>query len=223
VFKLSTDEVIKSKVVDQLRFDAKVDASDIKVEVDNNKVTLEGSVSSFSGKTSAEDDAYLISGVFDVENNLEVEFEVPPAIPTDDEIETRINNTLLWNTEINSQNINVEVENQWVTLTGDVDSYWKKYLAENKTLNVRGVVGVTNEIVVVPTEKGTDEAIAEDIIKAIERNVNVLADNVTVKVEDGKVTLTGEVPSWSAKNSAFIAASSAWGVKEVENKILINP
>jgi len=223
VFKLSTDEVIKSKVVDQLRFDAKVDASDIKVEVDNNKVTLEGSVSSFSGKTSAEDDAYLISGVFDVENNLEVEFEVPPAIPTDDEIETRINNTLLWNTEINSQNINVEVENQWVTLTGDVDSYWKKYLAENKTLNVRGVVGVTNEIVVVPTEKVTDEAIAEDIIKAIERNVNVLADNVTVKVEDGKVTLTGEVPSWSAKNSAFIAASSAWGVKEVENKILINP
>ncbi len=223
MFKLSTDEVIKSKVVDQLRFDAKVDASDIKVEVDNNKVTLEGSVSSFSGKTSAEDDAYLISGVFDVENNLEVEFEVPPAIPTDDEIETRINNTLLWNTEINSQNINVEVENQWVTLTGDVDSYWKKYLAENKTLNVRGVVGVTNEIVVVPTEKVTDEAIAEDIIKAIERNVNVLADNVTVKVEDGKVTLTGEVPSWSAKNSAFIAASSAWGVKEVENKILINP
>ncbi len=220
---MSSEEITKRNIVEELSFDSKIDASNITVKVDGNTVTLEGTVPNYSAKKAAEDDAFALPDVFVVINNLEVEYYGPPKIPTDKEIRDQIENTLLWNTDIDTLKIDIEVENQWATLKGDVESYWKKYLAEQKALGTRGVVGVTNEIAVVPTEKVTDEAIAEDIIKAIERNVNVVAENVTVKVEDGEVTLTGSVPDWSAKNSAFMESISAWGVKNVVNKIIISP
>ncbi|SRR6056297_608433 len=220
---MSTEELTKQSVIDELAFDSRVDASNISVKVDNKTVKLEGTVPTYSSKIAAENDAFSIPDVYVVENNLDVKFETPPEIPSDKELKTQLMDILIWNTSIDTTKIEIEVKNQWVTLKGDVDSYWKKYLAEEKALNLHGVVGVTNEIAVVPTEKMTDEAIAEDIVKSIERNINVIADNVTVKVKDANVTLTGEVRDWGAKNSAFMAAASAWGVKEVKNKIVISP
>jgi osmotically-inducible protein OsmY len=50
-------------------------------------------------------------------------------------------------------------------------------------------------------------------------NVN----NVNVVVERGDVTLSGTVPSWTAKRSAYNAASYTLGVKNVVNNIVISP
>jgi osmotically-inducible protein OsmY len=80
-------------------------------------------------------------------------------------------------------------------LEGTVDAFWKKVRAEDLAFSMRGVLGLTNKIAVVPTQTIADENLAENIINALDRNVNVNVDDVNVTVEDGTVTLTGAVPS----------------------------
>jgi len=84
---------------------------------------------------------------------------------------------------------------------------------------LRGVQSVTNEIAVVPSQQVRDETIAADIVAALERSASVTADDVTVRVTDGKVTLSGTVPTSAAKRAARKAAVNTAGVKEVEDRI----
>jgi osmotically-inducible protein OsmY len=61
---------------------------------------------------------------------------------------------------------------------------------------VISVLGVTNKLAVVTTESIKDEGIADDVIAAMDRHVNVDAQAVNVHVTGGVVTLTGTVSSW---------------------------
>jgi osmotically-inducible protein OsmY len=74
-------------------------------------------------------------------------------------------------------------------------------------------------LAVVPTENVTDERIASDVVEALERNGNVMAERVTVEVKDGLVTLTGMVHDRSAYLAAEDAARGTYGVLGVINDL----
>jgi len=63
---------IKEDISDRLSDAWDIDASDIDVSVDNNEVTLSGTVNSKQQKRRAEDIAESVSGVHNVQNNLRV-------------------------------------------------------------------------------------------------------------------------------------------------------
>ena len=105
------------------------------------------------------------------------------------------------------------------TLEGQVDALWQKNRAEELVMDIQGIMGVVNKLAVVPTESVVDEAIAEDIIQAIDRNIFVNVDNVSVLVDGGSVTLSGEVRTITAKNEAFDVALNTSGVRAVINNI----
>ncbi|MBN1261138.1 MAG: BON domain-containing protein [Anaerolineae bacterium] len=126
---------------------------------------------------------------------------------------------MLWNPDIYSLDIDVSVSNGVLTLEGTVDAYWKKWKAENLLSDLRGVISITNHLVVVPGDGFTDKAIAADIESALKRNQYVDAEDITVKVEEGHVTLTGSAPTYYARMRARSAAMNAPGVIEVENEI----
>ncbi len=86
---------------------------------------------------------------------------------------------------------------------------------------LRGVIDVVNKLAVVPTEDINDKLIAEDIEAALERNLYVNAEDVTVKVENGEVTLTGSVPNWHARGKAYDVAAYTLGVKDVHDYLTI--
>lgn len=216
-----TDEDIKADVVNQFKWDARIDASDISVTVDNGKVKLGGEVPSVTGKTAAADDAYLVDGVISVENNLKVSFPETKTVPTDADIKTNVVDALSFNSDLESYKVDVTVDKGWVTLEGTVNAYWEKIEAENEALDVNGVLGVTNNLAVVPTGSYLDENIAQDIVSALERNVHVNADDIDVKVEDGEVTLDGTVKTYTAKNAAFDSALYTPGVVLVNNRIIV--
>lgn len=67
-----SDERIKEDVNDRLGDDYYIDASDIEVMVENQEVTLTGTVTSRTDKRRAEDIAESVSGVTNVENRLRV-------------------------------------------------------------------------------------------------------------------------------------------------------
>jgi osmotically-inducible protein OsmY len=216
-------ETIKKDIVDQLYWDHRVDASDVKVDIKDDKVTLWGTVPSYFARNAAFYDTYSITGVTKIENNITVKYPTIPELPSDQDIQAHIENLLLWNESIDSTNINVTVNTGIVTLTGSVDAYWKKLTAENVVGRARGVLDINNELAVVPTKNVVDKAIAKDIVNAIDRHYGLDPEEIDVRVSKGKVTLSGEVKSWLDYRSAMNIAEFTIGVKDVDDKLIINP
>jgi osmotically-inducible protein OsmY len=217
-----TEETIKKDVVDQLYWDYRVDASDIKVKVDDQTVTLTGTVPTYYARTAAFDDAHLVRGVSKVKNKLNVKYPSTLKVPSDKEIKSNVKNLLLWNESIDSTDIDVSVNNGVVTLEGSADAYWKKLTAETVAGRSLGVTKIKNELAVVPSDSVVDKAIAKDIVSAIDRHYAFDEEAVTVKVNNGTVTLSGSVDNWYDYRSAIDIACCTAGVVDVEDQLVIN-
>jgi osmotically-inducible protein OsmY len=217
--RMKTDEGIAKDVVDSLYWDSRVDASKVAVTVNEGIVTLSGTVSSYSERAAALEDAWIITGVRDVKNQLQVDFRT--EVPAESEIKSNIEQAFTGDNELYPFDIQISVETGWVTLAGTVDAFWKKVRAEDLAFSMRGVAGVTNKITVVPKQTIADESIAESIVNALDRNVNVNVDDINVAVENGTVALNGTVPTWSAKRAAYDTARYTLGVKEVKDQVAV--
>jgi osmotically-inducible protein OsmY len=218
-----TDEEIKKRIVDELYWDSRVDASKVGVRVDDGKVTLSGLVPTYNAKLRAETDAYAVQDVVWVENRLTVTY--PPAIiiPNDNDIRQTVIRNLSDDPDLEKTDIRVSVKDAIVTLEGSVDAYWKKWEAEYTTCNVRGVCDIVNKVTVVPTMQIADKVIAEDVRAAIERKRNINIEDLDIRVENGVVTLTGTVPDRDARRSAVNAAEFTKGVIDVIDELTIQP
>jgi osmotically-inducible protein OsmY len=214
-----TSEDIKKDIIDNLYWDARVDASDINVDVQSGDVTLLGTVPSFLAQQAALEDTRSVKGVAGIDSRIEVRRlqTVPAAADTAD----HIRDLYLWDPALADQNVLVSADAGVVTLEGTVDAAWKKLRAETKALGVTGVHSVTNDLAVVPTMSVLDETIADDVLDALRRSSNVDETEISVTVENGTVTLTGTVPTWIARNAAFDAALYTDGVVDVVDNLVI--
>jgi osmotically-inducible protein OsmY len=143
---------------------------------------------------------------------------------TNEELQKDVQNAIKWEPLLQAAEIGVSVKDGVVTLTGSVDSYAKKSEAENATKNISGVKVVVENIEVKfnwSFAKKDDNDVANEIINAYKWNMEIPNDKVKVKVENGFVTLEGEV-SWNfQKNAAKNAVSKLMGVTGVSNNITI--
>jgi osmotically-inducible protein OsmY len=217
---LRTNGEIKREIVDQLHWDPRVDAEDIKVDVQNGEVTLFGAVPTHFAKRSAEQDAWSVAGVGEVENAVNVEYR--GSIPEATQLKDHIVNILDWDPQIDESTVDVGINVGEVTLSGTVDAFWKKLRARALVQDVRGVTTVIDELTVVPTEPVVDETIAAEIVAALMRNDRVSVDTIDVTVEHGHVTLTGSVPTWAGRNSAYESAVLTAGVIDVDLNLAIS-
>jgi len=219
VSPVRSDEQIKKDVVDHLYADGRVDASDVNAEVSKGKVILTGNVPSCTARRAARDDAFGVLGVRGVRNQLTV-LRTATTL-SDDEVRANAKSVLEWSSDIDPSNIQVDVSGGAVSLSGSVTSYWQRTLAERMVANIDGVLGVQNELTVVPSEDVLDEAIAESIEASLRRSSCVSADDVTVKVEQGVVTLSGVVPSCMASRITQEAAHHTTGVRDVRSDLSV--
>jgi osmotically-inducible protein OsmY len=215
------DEDIKREIVDELYWDSRVDASDISVVVTNGILTLSGTVPTFYSKNVALALALEAPGVKNVINKLAVSYTRP--VLSDEGLRTIIVSMLELNSYIKASEINVSLSDGVVVLEGTVDTLWKKIRVAELVADIIGVVDIENKISVVPTESIIDATIANRITYAINRNVNVNVDDITVVVKDGVVTLTGSVSKWAARMAAYNVALHLIGVREVNNHIAVEP
>lgn len=140
---------------------------------------------------------------------------------TDAEIQKDVMDELKWEPFLKASEIGVAVKNGVVTLSGTVDSYWKKVSAESAAGKVSGVKAVAEDIVVkfASDSKKTDAQIAEAVLNALKWNSSVPEDKLKVKVEDGWVTLDGEVEWDYQRKSANSAVNNLLGVVGISNNI----
>jgi osmotically-inducible protein OsmY len=117
--------------------------------------------------------------------------------------------------------IKVAVSKGWITLEGDVDWQFQRMDAEEAVHHLVGVRGVTNQITVKPRVLAT--AVKSRIEAAFRRSAELNAQKIRVETHDGKVTLHGQLHSWSERDEADRTAWAAPGVSEVENLIMVTP
>jgi osmotically-inducible protein OsmY len=144
-------------------------------------------------------------------------------LKTDEEIQNDVLAELKWDARIQPNEIGISVKDGIVTLTGWVDSYLKKWTAEDVAHRVDGVKGVANDIEVKLATERTDPDIAAAAVHAIEWDAFVPSDKVQVTVSKGWVTLRGEVEWQYQKEDAERVVRRLAGVKGVTNLITVKP
>jgi osmotically-inducible protein OsmY len=135
-----------------------------------------------------------------------------------------VNDAIGWETGLKNSKIIVKVNDGVVTLSGIVDNYTKKLLAENAAKSVAGVKNVIENITLkFNTKMGNkkDKEIAADVLNGLLWNWEVPNGKVKVSVLDGWVTLEGELEWNHQKNAAKSAANNQLGVKGITNNITI--
>lgn len=123
-----------------------LDPIDIAVSGDGGIVTLRGNVGSFKQRRAAVEDARAIAGVYEVIDELVVRLRDDVW---DDEIRGAAMQSLIWDSEVPADVIDVKVSAGWVTLTGTVDHQFQSDAAYDAVATIRGVGGITNKIEVV--------------------------------------------------------------------------
>jgi osmotically-inducible protein OsmY len=144
---------------------------------------------------------------------------------TDSEIQKNVMEELLWEPSLKTTEIGVAVKNGVVTLSGTVDSYGKKLSAEIATKRVMGVKAVAEDIEVKLASSGkrNDSEVAAAVLNALKWDYSVPDDKIKVRVENGWVTLEGDVEWEFQKSAACNAIENLVGVVGVFNIITVSP
>src|SRR5437773_1496003 len=143
----------------------------------------------------------------------------------DQQIQRDVLAELKWDARVTPNEIGVAVKDGIVTLTGWVDSYSKKWAAEEAAHRVNGVKAVANDIEVrlSSADERTDADIAAAAVRAIEWDAFVPIERLDVTVSKGWVTLKGDVEWQYQKEDAERVVRRLAGVKGVTNLIVVKP
>ncbi len=221
---------IRNDVEARLRWDTLVDDSLISVlAAQGGRVTLSGTVGSAAEKRRAGADAW-VAGVRSVDTD---HLEVEPWANDDDlrldkfshkkdsEVRAAIMKTLAYDPRVLDEEIAVTVTEGGARLLGEVKNLQAKQAAGQDARNTVGVVAVRNELDVVPGPINDTEL--EQLVSNALTGAGLLEDNsISVSVENGVVSLEGEVSSTPDYWHAERIAGNARGAVDVRNDLTVN-
>jgi osmotically-inducible protein OsmY len=144
---------------------------------------------------------------------------------TDSQLQLDVMEELEWEPGLNHEHIGVSVDKGVVSLSGTVQSYAEKLLAENTARRVKGVRAIAEELEVRYDwqPKTSDSEIARRISDLLDWDPLVPTDRIRVTVEDGIAKLKGKVDWHYQKDLAFKDASKISGVVRIDNWIEVTP
>lgn len=144
---------------------------------------------------------------------------------SDQNLKQRVLDELNWEPSVKASHIGVTARDGVITLSGHVESYPEKWAAERCVGHVAGVKAVAEALEVHSAFSAdiTDEDIAKRALQVLSWDVFVPKDKVKVKVENGWVTLTGDVSWFFQKHNAEADVGKLHGVVGVSNRIAIKP
>jgi osmotically-inducible protein OsmY len=205
-----SDQGITDAVADELAMDFAVTGATINVSTTDGVVTLSGTANNLLAKKRSARIARTVKGVRAVVNDI----EVLPVVRTDAQIADDVKTALLMDPAADSYEITARVNNGTVTLSGTVESWQERNLAEKVARGVRGVRSVTNTIDIDYDADRTDREIKADIRQKLRWDKLVDGALINVDVNNDNVTLTGVVGSSAEKNRTIV---DAWvnGVRTV--------
>lgn len=142
---------------------------------------------------------------------------------TNEQLQRDVLDAIKWEPLLKAAEIGVIVKDGVVTLTGTVDSFAKKMQAEKAAKSVAGVKAIAEnlEVKFSGTAKKNDTDIAEDILFSLRTDLLVPDEKIQAKVENGWVTLDGEVHWNFQREAAQRSIEHVAGVRGVFNHLKI--
>lgn len=144
---------------------------------------------------------------------------------TDKQIQSDVLAELQWEPSVNAAHIGVEVKDGVVTLSGHVDNFAEKWAAERAAKRVKGVaaLAIDMDVSLQSGDKRNDSDIARAVINALQWTSTVPGQSIQVAVENGMVTLSGQVDWNYQREAAANGVRNLIGVRGVFNQILVRP
>lgn len=198
----------------------------IQVSVQDGIATLSGTVDVVDQKYQADERVHRVKGLKGVENEIQV---AGPDVP-DAELQQKVLKAVQYDRagwrEAPFNAISVNVQNGVVTLGGHAYGPVDADSAVATASNVKGVKDVVNDIQVDPVSPTDDRIrIAEYRtiygFPSLNRYAIDPAQPIRISVQNGHVTLYGQVDSQSDKNAAGIRANTVPGVFSVTNDLQV--
>lgn len=141
----------------------------------------------------------------------------------DSELQQAVLAELAWKPSVTAANISVKVSAGVVTLTDHVDTFAQKHAAEAAACRIKGVKAVAEELDVRLSfeTKRSDDEIASAALERLAWDFSVPRDAIKVKVEEGWVTLTGQVDWHFQRNAAEQDLRRLTGVSGITDRVTI--
>lgn len=215
---MKSDVQLESDVQAELAWDPAVNASHIAVRVNEGVVSLSGQVDTYLQKQAAEAAVRRVAGARGLALELDVRL-APEQRRSDPEIAQAALQALSWHSVLPPDSVKVEVEDGWLTLTGEVDWGFQAANAEQAVHSLLGVRGITNRIRL--RQRADPEQLRQEIAAALARRAQREAGHIRIEVEGGVVTLSGQVDSLPDHDAAIGVAYAAKGVTRVVDKLQV--
>lgn len=144
---------------------------------------------------------------------------------SDAQIHKDVVSELAFEPSVDSSKIAVSVADGIVTLSGSVPNFFEKWRSESAVKRVGGVQGVAEELTVslFPNMEESQTEIASAAARAIEWDAVIPQNRVEVKVENGWITLSGQLEWQYQSQRALDDVAHLRGVKGVTNLISVTP
>lgn len=144
----SADTWVTTKVKAQLMTEPGISPLEVNVDTRDGVVTLFGRVQTASDKTAAERSAMKVNGVKSVRNELQVVPDVAAKRieAADDKIQEAVQKRISERKALEDDDIDVEVKNGVVRLTGTVDGFGERMTALTVARATEGVKSVIDDL-----------------------------------------------------------------------------
>jgi osmotically-inducible protein OsmY len=215
------DHHLKTAVTDELAWTPSVNAEGIGVTVSGGAATLAGHVGTYPEKEAALLAAARVHGVTTTVDRILVRHghDVP------DDAELAREAMVVFDRQtvvVPKDSVQVDVRDRVVTLRGSMDWHHQREAARRAVAALPGVSGVRNLITLQPSPGVTAADSKARIIAAPARHAPGFAQRVEVAIDDGQVTLTGQVLTPAERRSAEQTAWFAPGVTAVDNQVKLS-
>ncbi|MEZ6186771.1 MAG: BON domain-containing protein [Planctomycetota bacterium] len=146
--------------------------------------------------------------------------EAPPYAYSDAEVAARVGSALLLEPSVAVATLEASAEDGVVTLSGEAPHLLARDRAIEVASSLRGVRAVIDRVEIRPVEVDDDELL-HGVEAALALDPTTEAYEVQIAVQDGEVTLAGEVDSWQERALAERLAKGVAGVRGVENALTL--
>ena len=143
----------------------------------------------------------------------------------DYQIKQDVLDELDWDPEIEASRVGVEVTDGAVTLVGAVETYRQKQAAREAAKRVAGVRALVDrlEIELPIQHRLSDEGLAERVAHVLNWNVSAEAKNIQAEVQNGVVTLGGELEYHFQRKNILDQIEHVAGVVNVIDQMTVKP